>query len=99
MSLEEAKHWLGARWVLHPDYQPIEHHSSYARVSVWHTFERVRHQMRIPVVEKPVTNTVGPYLNSTIALASERTGSEQNSFSDMVEQTRQRLRLVHGRMA
>jgi hypothetical protein len=31
MTIEQAKAYLGASWVLHPDYQPLPHHSNYAR--------------------------------------------------------------------
>jgi hypothetical protein len=71
MSLEEAKHWLAERWVLHPDYQPLPHHSNYALVNVAHTFMRVRHRLK----------------------------QQQRSFSGEVEQVRQKLRLIHGRVA
>lgn len=70
MSADEAKEWLGGRYVLHPDYQPLPHHSNYARVDVAVTFMRVRHRMR-----------------------------QERSFVGAVEQVRQRLRMVHGRVA
>jgi hypothetical protein len=70
MTLPEAKAYLGASWVLHPDYQPLPHHSNYALVNVAHTFMRVRHRLK-----------------------------QQRSFAGEVEQVRQKLRLIHGRVA
>jgi hypothetical protein len=70
VTLPEAKSYLGPRWVLHPDYQPLPHHSNYALVNVAHTFMRVRHRLK-----------------------------QQRSFSGEVEQVRQKLRLIHGRVA
>jgi hypothetical protein len=46
MNLPEAKAYLGRSWVLHPDYQPVPHHSNYALVNVGHTFMRVRHRLK-----------------------------------------------------
>ena len=67
MTLSEAIAYLGRSYVLHPQYEPQPHHSSYALVNVRATWERVR--------------------------------ARQPSFVEAVEQTRQRLRLVHGRVA
>ena len=46
MTLDEAKCYMGTRYVLHKHYQPMPHHSVYALVNVGHTFMRVRHRMR-----------------------------------------------------
>lgn len=68
MTLSDAKTFLGDRHVLHPNYQPQQHHSSYALVDLRATFARVRARMR-------------------------------PSFSEAVRQTREKLRMVHGRAA
>jgi hypothetical protein len=70
MTIEQAKSYLGTSWVLHPDYQPQEQHSSYALVNVGITCMRVRDRLR-----------------------------RQRSFSGEVEQIRQKLRLIHGKVA
>ena len=46
MTLDEAKCYMGTRYVLHKQYQPVPHHSAYALVNVSDTFMRVRHRMR-----------------------------------------------------
>jgi hypothetical protein len=48
MSLEQAKAYLGERYVLHPRYRREDHphHSSYALVDVRATFARVRNRMK-----------------------------------------------------
>lgn len=44
MTLDEAKTWLGPAYVFHPAYDRAKHpqHSSYARVDVRATVERVK---------------------------------------------------------
>ena len=44
----QAIRYLGASYVLHPQYEPADHpwHSSYARIDVRLTFLRVRRRMR-----------------------------------------------------
>ena len=44
----EAIRYLGANYVLHPQYKAADHpwHSSYARIDVRLTFARVRRRMR-----------------------------------------------------
>jgi len=46
VTLDEAKCYMGTRYVLHKQYQPVLHHSVYALVNVSDTFMRVRHRMR-----------------------------------------------------
>lgn len=70
MSIDEAKDWLGRRYVLHSQYEPQSNHSVYALVRVELTWMRVRHRMR-----------------------------QERSFAGEVEQVRQRLRMMHGRVA
>jgi len=45
-GIEQAKEFLGVRWVLHPQYEPAPHHSCYALVDLRATFARVRMRMR-----------------------------------------------------
>lgn len=107
MSLDEAKHWLGARWVLHPAYQPIPHHSNYALVNVGHTFDRVRNRMRtesdLPPIPMHRVRDGGVSMVMRIdprgtEHAHRAVGVEGPSFTEAVEKTRQRLRIVHGGM-
>lgn len=54
MNLDEAKIWLGPSYVFHPAYRTADHpnHSSYARVDVQATFERVGQQSFTSAVEQ-----------------------------------------------
>jgi|HubBroStandDraft_4_1064222.scaffolds.fasta_scaffold39605_8 hypothetical protein len=45
-GIEQAKEFLGVRWVLHPEYERQAHHSCYALVDLRATFARVRARMR-----------------------------------------------------